>query len=555
MHVGEDLAGDEADGFERAFTAWIAQHDVRAHRQVGETVAHRGDDTGGGLGAVRGGGEGRWAHLDPIGVVLGDRVGDHGAGGISDDEQRSREDGPLQRRGGGGPVCPIVVDLGHGGGVETPDRLEVMVGGGADLHPSEPTPPGLRRVLPGRLGGRYAPDVADTPTAAPDASARRAWLFGSPDDGMPPWVPALLRRIVFLVIAVYVAWTLARALRGFLTLLLISFFLAVALEPGVAYLTKRGWRRGSATGVIFVAAGLMLAGFVAGMIPVIIDQVSLLVQKLPEYFGSLAEFAQRFGLDLSTERLEEAVGTLDRSLQSIAADVAGRLFGVGSRLVTTFFQLLTIGLFTFYLTADAPRLRRAVLSAVSPERQGEVLRLMEIAIDKTGGYFYSRLLLAAVSTLVTWGVLAAIGVPFALPLGLWVGVLSQFVPVVGTYIGGILPLLIALLETPIKAVWVAAFILVYQQVENYVIAPRITARTMSLHPAIAFGSAIVGATLLGAPGALMALPVAATIQVFVASYLRRHQLVESALLELPSERPKRSKRERPEPGGADEVEE
>jgi predicted PurR-regulated permease PerM len=354
----------------------------------------------------------------------------------------------------------------------------------------------------------------------------------------------LLRQIVVLIVVGYAAWNLARALRGFLTLVLISVFLAVALEPGVVYLAKRGWRRGLATGVMFFGVGLGSAAFVGLMIPLIIDQVVSLVDKLPQYVADLAEFAQRFDVDLSTERLSEAVASLDSSLQSIAGDVAGTLFGVGSRLVSTFLQMLTIGLFTFYITADAPRLRRAVLSVVSPQRQREVLRIMEIAIEKTGGYFYSRTLLALVSAVVTWLVLRAIGIPFALPLGLWVGVLSQFIPVFGTYLGGILPLLIALLEDPVKAIWVAVFILVYQQVENYLIAPRITARTMSLHPAVAFGSAIVGGTLLGAAGAVMALPVAATIQVFVSTFLERHQLVESSLLDLPPERARRLKAER-----------
>ena len=199
--------------------------------------------------------------------------------------------------------------------------------------------------------------------------------------------------------------------------------------------------------------------------------------------------------------------------------------------MTTFFQLLTIGLFTFYFTAEGPRLRRVLLSVLPPAQQREMLRMIEIAIEKTGGYFYSRALLAGVSAAITWIVLSIADIPFALPLALWVGVISQFVPVVGTYLGGILPILIALLESPLQAVWVLVFILLYQQVENYLISPQITERTMALHPALAFGSAIVGATLLGAAGALMALPVAATIQAFVSTYFERHSLVESHLLE------------------------
>jgi predicted PurR-regulated permease PerM len=197
-------------------------------------------------------------------------------------------------------------------------------------------------------------------------------------------------------------------------------------------------------------------------------------------------------------------------------------------------QLLTIGLFTFYMAAEGPKMRRAVCSTMRPERQVQVLQAWEIAIDKTGGYFYSRALLAGIGSVVAWAVFAITGIPFALALALWMGVLSQFVPVFGTYLGGALPLVIALLEGPAKAIVVVVFVVVYQQVENYLLAPRITARTMSLHPAVAFGTAIAGGTLLGVPGAVMALPFAATVQAFVGSYMERHEVV---LDELTSDAP------------------
>jgi predicted PurR-regulated permease PerM len=181
------------------------------------------------------------------------------------------------------------------------------------------------------------------------------------------------------------------------------------------------------------------------------------------------------------------------------------------------------------MTADGPRLRRSVCSVLPPDRQREVLRVLDIAIEKTGGYFYSRALLAGFAATVAWATFRIIGIPFALALALWLGALSQFVPVIGTYLGGALPLLIALLESPGKGLAVFVFIVVYQQVENYLLAPRVTARTMALHPAVSFGSVIAGGTLLGAPGALMALPIAATVQAFVSTYLQRYALVESPL--------------------------
>ena len=160
-----------------------------------------------------------------------------------------------------------------------------------------------------------------------------------------------------------------------------------------------------------------------------------------------------------------------------------------------------------------------------------MLRGWELAIDKTGGYIYSRTLLAIAAFLVHWFAFTLIGIPFPLPLAMWVGVLSQFVPVVGTYLAGLLPLLIALLDNPISAIWVVAVVLAYQQIENYVLSPRVTAHTMNIHPAVAFGSVLVGAALLGSVGALLAVPAAATVQAFVSTYVKRHELIDSDLFE------------------------
>ena len=120
--------------------------------------------------------------------------------------------------------------------------------------------------------------------------------------------------------------------------------------------------------------------------------------------------------------------------------------------------------------------------------------------------------------------------PYPLALGLWVGLVSQFVPSVGTYLAGALPVLIALLNRPVDALWVLVFIVVYQQVENMVLSPRITSRTMALHPAVAFGAVIAGGAIMGPIGALLALPAAASVQALVSSYLHRYEVVASPLV-------------------------
>ena len=111
-------------------------------------------------------------------------------------------------------------------------------------------------------------------------------------------------------------------------------------------------------------------------------------------------------------------------------------------------------------------------------------------------------------------------------LSVWVGVISQFVPAVGTYLAGVAPVLVALTVSPLSALITLLGIVGYQQVENFLLAPRITARTMSLHPAISFGSVLMGSSLLGPVGAIVALPGAAIIQAFLSTYIERHQVEE-----------------------------
>ena len=132
------------------------------------------------------------------------------------------------------------------------------------------------------------------------------------------------------------------------------------------------------------------------------------------------------------------------------------------------------------------------------------------------------------SAIAHWIALEIIGVDFPLPLAIWMGVLSQFIPVVGTYIAGALPVLIAFTQSPSQGLWTLGFVVAYQQVENYIFLPRVTSRTMEMHVATAFGSVIVGSAVLGPVGAALALPAAATLQAFVSSVVQVHEIDEVA---------------------------
>lgn len=360
---------------------------------------------------------------------------------------------------------------------------------------------------------------------------RRAELQLPERDRMPRWVPRAIGLATLAVVGLVTAAWLLDKLRSLLVVLLVSLFLSFAMEPAVNWLASKGWRRGLGTAAVFGLFALLVAGFGAAMASVLADQILKLIDAAPGYLVDIERWAdQRLGIKISTDDLR-AQFTAGGSAASLLGGVAGNLVSIGSTAVNVLLQLLTVVLFTFYLVADGPRLRRLLCSALNPDRQAQVLRGWELAIDKTGGYIYSRTLLALASFLVHWAAFAIIGVPFPLPLAMWVGVLSQFVPVVGTYLAGMLPLLIAVLDRPISALWVAIVVLAYQQIENYLLAPRVTAHTMNIHPAVAFGSVLVGAALLGSAGALLAVPAAATVQAFVSTYIKRHELIESDLFE------------------------
>lgn len=319
-----------------------------------------------------------------------------------------------------------------------------------------------------------------------------------------------------------------------LVTLTVALFVSFAIEPAVQWLDQRGVRRGLGTAMVFFVGLLLFGGFVAAMAPLIIDQATTLVQQGPTVFSDLAEQARNlpgeFGESVAVW-LEEQRNMLPSRLPEIAPRLAGGALGFGRTLFGSLLQLLTAALVSFYLAADGPRLRRTLSSRMSPASQKEFLGVWNLAIAKTGGYLYSRLLTAVVSAAFHVLAFTLIDVPYATALGVWVGIVSSVIPVIGTYLAGVVPLVVAVANSPSDGLWVLGAIVVYQQVENYLVVPRITAETLSLHPAVAFVSVLMGGALLGPIGALLALPAAAIGAALVTAYGERHEVVEHGLIE------------------------
>lgn len=381
------------------------------------------------------------------------------------------------------------------------------------IHPRAPS----TTALPWRAKVGAVDDASPAPPSTPFAR-----------DSMPPWVPRAIALFLGGVVAILVVRWLVAELQTLIFLLLVSLFLSFALEPAVNWLSSKGLRRGLATGIVMFGGFLAFVGFIVLIGSALFTQISEFIEELPDYIDdAVAQTNEWFGTEIDPDELIEEVQSQD--YQQVATDLAGSAVDVGISAVGVIFNLFTIALFTFYMVADGPHFRRTVLQFLPPERQERVVSGWEIAIEKTGGYIYSRGLLALMSTIATTIMLEIMGVPYALALGLWTGLISQFIPTIGTYLAGALPVLVALLEDPVDAAIVLVFILLYQQVENYVFAPKITARTMDLHPAVAFGTVIGGAALFGAVGALLALPAAAVIQAIGSTYFDRHDVIDTAI--------------------------
>lgn len=336
---------------------------------------------------------------------------------------------------------------------------------------------------------------------------------------------------VLTVFAGIFVWRAMGSLTSLFVNLIIALFLALAMEPMIVWLVKHGWRRGGATAVVLFgllgAAMAVLALF--GQL--FVEQAGELIKTLPSTYESVADWIEKqFNVDVP-----EMADLQAQLIQDWGNEVASRALAIGTSVLSGIFAFTTILLVAYYLAAAGPKFRASICAWLSPKNQNEVLKLWEITQTKISDYINSRVVLAAMASLFTGIFLTIIQIPYALPLALFTGVVSQFVPTIGTYIGGALPIVFALTtDGPKKAILVLAFIIAYQQVENLWFSPKISARALQMNPAVSFVVVLAFGAVFGALGAFLSLPIAATIQAVATTYMRRHELVDSHMLRDPS---------------------
>jgi predicted PurR-regulated permease PerM len=416
-----------------------------------------------------------------------------------------------------------------------------------DVLGSAPTAASTARPRPGASAQGASgpvPPTAHDPRSAKDpslaagdeaiaATAERESRWRHPSIDPRLAISALIGVAGGLLLAQVAAAVFAQ-LRTLIAIVVVSLFLSFAMEPAVQWLARRGLRRGLGTAIVLSGVLLTIGGFVAAMLPMILDQVTNLIAAAPRILreiGALAESLPGELGDATAAWLDEQRRELPARTNEYAGAIGRGAVGFGQSLVGGVFQLATIGLVTFYLVADAPKLRRTLASRLDPREQVRVLGLWELALAKTGGYVYSRALTAIVSSVFHVAAFALIGLDYAVALGVWVGLISSLIPAIGTYLAGALPVVVALAASPSQALWVLITITAYQQIENYVLVPKITASTMELHPAIAFLAVLGGAALGGATGALLAIPAVAIATALISSSAEEYEVLEHSLLE------------------------
>jgi predicted PurR-regulated permease PerM len=328
-------------------------------------------------------------------------------------------------------------------------------------------------------------------------------------------------RVVLIVVCVAIALYLLYLLRRPITWLLIATFLAVALSPLVNVLARR-MRRGIAITIVYLGLLAVPGLLIALIVPPLITEANDFADNVPQYARDVSNFVQEnerlreLNRDYDiTSRLEEEAGKLPERL----GGAAGTLRDVGLGIVNSAFALITILVMTaFLLGSGRTWVDRAIVMRPTDQRE-RLRRSLDHMAQAVGGYVAGALTIALIAGIATYVVLSILGVPFAAPLAVIAGLFS-LIPLVGATIAAVLIGVVTLFEnfptaTIVWAIWAIA----YQQIENHVIQPQIQKRTVHVHPFITIVAVLFGATLLGVLGALVAIPIAASIQILLREWV------------------------------------
>jgi predicted PurR-regulated permease PerM len=332
--------------------------------------------------------------------------------------------------------------------------------------------------------------------------------------------------VMLLVAGLMLSLWLFSVTSHFLFLILMAWLISIALEPGIGALIERGRSRGTSAAIVGGSTALVVLGLAAVFGQLFFTQIAQFVNSIPSIENALIAWSNdHLGTSLDPDTIASSLQIDPANISSWASSLSGGVLGVVGSLSSVLFDLLTVVVFAAYFAADGPRFLRTIASAMPPRGQRVFLNVSEITTAKTGGYVVSKIILASLSSVFHGIFFFAIGVPYWLPFALFVGITAQFIPMIGTYLGIILPVLATAFTDPWKAVAVIIFATIYQQIESYIFTPRVSKKTMDVNPAIALAAVFVGAAIWGPVGALIGIPLAAAGVAILGSYKKSYDLV------------------------------
>ena len=322
-----------------------------------------------------------------------------------------------------------------------------------------------------------------------------------------------------IVLATALVLQIVWVARGVLTWVFIAMFLALALNPAVDWLQSRGLRRGLAVACAYVGALLAIAAIGATFIPTLIDQVNSFVDAVPGYVEDLTSGQGRLGFlerDYQiTEKVREAIG---EGGAGRVLGVSGTALAITKSVVSAVVAIVTIAFITLFMLLEGPAWVERIFTLIPSESQARWRAVGNDIYRTVGGYVTGNLLISLIAGVVSTLVLLAMGVPYAVALGLLVAILD-LIPLAGATIAAILVTTVAFLHTTPAGIVVLIFFLVYQQLENHVLQPVVYGRTVKLSPLAVLIAVLIGAELAGVIGALAAIPVAGSLQVILLDWL------------------------------------
>lgn len=343
--------------------------------------------------------------------------------------------------------------------------------------------------------------------------------------------PRTVLGVLLIVLAVAVVLELLWMAREVITWILIAAFLALALNPVVAFFQKHGIRRrGLAAGLTFVLAISAVAGLGTAFIPILVDEIRDFVDAVPGYVEDLTAGRGPLGFLESdyqiVERVQEAVE--GGNLAERALGASGTALAIAESIITIVIAAITIAVMTFFMLLEGPSMVDRFLGQLPPTSARRWRRILHQVYLTVGGYVSGALLISLVAGIGSSLVLWLLGVPYAFALGLLVALLD-LVPLAGATIATVLVSTIAFLDSVPVGIAVLAYFIAYQQIENHVLYPLVYSRTVELSPLVILVAVLIGASIAGILGALAAIPVAGTIQVLVREWLEyRRELADSA---------------------------